>query len=88
MQSNSLSDADFNLPEMKTKSPSCPAGGVHMYVDYNSFWKIHCFIFFLYKSIQDQIWSCHKIGQVNHHLNKLGNSRVPDAAYMYLVSRS
>ena len=30
--SNSLPDADFNLPEMKTKSPSCPSGGVHMYV--------------------------------------------------------
>ena len=24
--------------------------------NYNSFWKIHCFNFFLYKSIQDQIW--------------------------------
>ena len=33
MPSNSLPDADLNLPEMKTKSPSCPAGGVHMYVD-------------------------------------------------------
>ena len=32
MPSNSLPDADLNLPEMKTKSPSCPAGGVHMYV--------------------------------------------------------
>ena len=31
MQSNSLPDADPNLPEMKTKSPSCPTGGVHMY---------------------------------------------------------
>ena len=31
MQSNSLPDADLNLPEMKTKSPSCPSGGVHMY---------------------------------------------------------
>ena len=29
--SHSLPDADLNLPEMKTKSPSCPAGGVHMY---------------------------------------------------------
>ena len=28
---NSLPDADFNLSEMKTKSPSCPSGGVHMY---------------------------------------------------------
>ena len=35
MPSNSLPDADLNLPEMKTKSPSCPAGGVHMYeLDY------------------------------------------------------
>ena len=33
MPSNSLPDADLNLPEMKTKSPSCPAGGVHMYVN-------------------------------------------------------
>ena len=31
MPSNSLPDADLNLPEMKTKSPSCPAGGVQMY---------------------------------------------------------
>ena len=31
MQSNSLPVADLNLPEMKTKSPPCPAGGVHMY---------------------------------------------------------
>ena len=31
MPLNSLPDADLNLPEMKTKSPSCPAGGVHMY---------------------------------------------------------
>ena len=32
MPLNSLPDADFNLPEMKTKSPSCPSGRVHMYV--------------------------------------------------------
>ena len=32
MPSKSLPDADLNLPEMNTKSPSCPAGGVHMYV--------------------------------------------------------
>ena len=25
-----MPDADLNLPEMKTKSPSCPSGGVHM----------------------------------------------------------
>ena len=31
MLSNSLPDAGVNLPEMKTKSPSCPSGGVHMY---------------------------------------------------------
>ena len=31
--------------------------------DYNSFWKIHCFIFFPYKSIRDQTWPCRKIGQ-------------------------
>ena len=32
-------------------------------IDYNSFWKIHCFPFFPYKSIMDQIWPCRKIGQ-------------------------
>ena len=31
MPSNSLPDGDFNLQEMKTKSPSCPSGGYHMY---------------------------------------------------------
>ena len=28
-----------------------------------NFWKIHCFTFFPYKSIRDQIWPCLKIGQ-------------------------
>ena len=32
-------------------------------IDDNSFWKIHCFIFFPYKSIRDQIWPCRKISQ-------------------------
>ena len=32
-------------------------------MDNNSFWKIHCFTFFPYKSIRDQIWPFHKIGQ-------------------------
>ena len=31
--------------------------------DYNSFWKIHCFNFFQYKNIGDQIWPCCKTGQ-------------------------
>ena len=31
MLSDSLPDADVNLPEMKTKSPSCPSGEVHMH---------------------------------------------------------
>ena len=31
----------------------------------NSFWKIHCFHFFPLKSISNQIWPCHKIGQGN-----------------------
>ena len=31
--------------------------------DENSVWKIHCFTFFTYKSIMDQIWPCHKISQ-------------------------
>ena len=26
----------INLPEMKTESPSCPSGGVHMYADCRS----------------------------------------------------
>ena len=30
---------------------------------YNSFWKIHCFNFFPYKSVGDQTWPCPKIGQ-------------------------
>ena len=34
----------------------------------NSFWKIHCFHFFLLKSLSYQIWPCRKIGQ--------GHSRV------------
>ena len=29
----------------------------------HSFWKIHCFTFFPYKSIRDQFWPYHKIGQ-------------------------
>ena len=33
------------------------------HIDYNSLWKRHCFNFFPYKSIGDQIWPCHKIGQ-------------------------
>ena len=32
-------------------------------IDDNSFWKTHCFTFFPYKSIRDQIWPCRKIGQ-------------------------
>ena len=40
-----------------------PAGRDLACMDYNSFWKIHCFNFFPYKSIGDQIWTCHKIGQ-------------------------
>ena len=34
----------------------------------NSFWKIHCFHFFLYKNLSYQIWPWRKIGQ--------GHSRV------------
>ena len=37
MPSNSLPDAP--LPEMKTKSPSCLAGGVHMYDEVQINWK-------------------------------------------------
>ena len=32
-------------------------------IDYNSFRNIHYFIFLPYKSLGDQTWSCHKIGQ-------------------------
>ena len=32
-------------------------------IDLDSFWKIHCFTFFPYKSIRDQIWPCRKLGQ-------------------------
>ena len=32
MPSNSLPDGDLNLPEMKTKSPTCLSGDYHMYV--------------------------------------------------------
>ena len=35
-------------------------------MDFKRFWKIHCFNFFPYKCIRDQIWSCHKIGQGQH----------------------
>ena len=35
MPSNSLPDADFNLPEMKTKSPSYPSGRDHMYAEFD-----------------------------------------------------
>ena len=37
-------------------------------IDYNSFWKIHCFTFFPYKSIMDQIWPCRKIDQGQHRV--------------------
>ena len=32
-------------------------------IDSNSFWNIHCFTFFPYKNIKDQILSCSKISQ-------------------------
>ena len=31
-------------------------------IEHNSFWKIHCFTFFPYKSISDYIWPCRKTG--------------------------
>ena len=43
------------------KQTSCHFG--HLLLDDNSFWKIHCFTFFPYKSIKDQIWPCRKICQ-------------------------
>ena len=53
-------------------------------IDYNYFWKIHCFNFFPYKSIGNQIWHCRKIGQDQPRgiiWNKLGSTRVLDAAF-------
>ena len=41
MLSNSLPDADLNHPEMKTKSPSCSSGGVHMYEREQIFKRLH-----------------------------------------------
>ena len=54
-------------------------------IDDNSFWKIHCFTVFPYKSRRDQIKPCRKISQ-GHHLSKLGSTWAPD--YAYQVSRS
>ena len=45
-------------------------------IEYNSFWVIHCFTFFLYKIIRHQIWP----------LNKLRSTWVLDAEYQ--LSRS
>ena len=52
--------------------------------------KIDCFTFSPYKIISDQIWPCRRNrsrSTQGHHLNKLGSTRAPDAAY-YQVSRS
>ena len=38
-------------------------------INYNNFWKIHRFNFFLYKSTGDQIWLCRKIGQGQPRVN-------------------
>ena len=49
--------------------------------------KIHCFTFFPYKSIRDQIWPCHRSRSTQgHYSNKSGSTRAPDAALQ--VSRS
>ena len=58
-------------------------------IDDKSFWKVHCFTFFPYKSIRDQIWPCRKIGQGQPRVIIWANLVVlkqPDAAYK--VSRS
>ena len=50
----------------------------------NSFWKIHCFYFFLWKSHSYQIWPCRKIGQGHSSViiwTKLWWAGVPDATY-------
>ena len=49
MRSNSLPYADLNLPEIKTKSPSCLLGGAHMYV-YIFFFNMLCLKIILYLS--------------------------------------
>ena len=51
-------------PPQRTKS-WCHFGHLLLVsiTDDNSFWIIHCFTFFPYKSIRDRIWPCSKIGQ-------------------------
>ena len=41
---------------------SCHFGHL-LLVSNHSFWKIHCFTFFPYRSKRDQIWPCRKIDQ-------------------------
>ena len=44
-----------------THKATCTHSANFHIIDYNSFWKIHCFNFFPYKRIGDQLWPCHKI---------------------------
>ena len=52
-------------------------------VDGNSFWKIHCFTFFPYKSIRVQIWPCRKIGQGQPKIIIWANLVVPEHQMMH-----
>ena len=75
----SINDIDLWYLQRFMYSFSC----LHL-PDYNSFWKIHCFTFFPYKSRKDQIWSCRKKYQRSTHgyrLSKLGSTAVPDSIY-------
>ena len=49
----------------------------------NSFWKIHCFTFFPYKSIRDQIWPCRKIGQGQPSVIIWTNLVVPEHSMLH-----
>ena len=47
---------------------------------YKTSWKIQCFHFFSLKSLCNQNWPCHKIGQ-GHDFYKLWWARVPDPTH-------
>ena len=49
-------------------------------IDYNSFWKIHCFT---YKSIRDQIWPCREIYQGQSRVIMWANLVVLEHPMMY-----
>ena len=57
-------------------------------IDDNRFWKIHCFTFFLYKSIRDQIWPCRKIGQGQPRVIIWANLVVPEHPMLHTMFQS